>query len=214
MIAAAHIAPAQAQGDAAEPGGQGRAGRTEEAAQRGQAARAERWTSTDVRFQDRRRRHADHVPRPRLRARGAGRRRERRGRQHGQCRGADLGDACPTSTGPASTAMSAASWCVGPFQGRPACIRIKFGEGVCGVAAQTPQGPARRGRPRLPRPHRLRQRVEQRDRRPARSATASSSACSTSTARRPARFTGRRLSCGAASVIVIPRKRDPPIASG
>ena len=26
---------------------------------------------------------------------------------------------------------------VGPFQGRPACIRIKFGEGVCGVAAAT-----------------------------------------------------------------------------
>ena len=28
---------------------------------------------------------------------------------------------------------------LGPFQGRPACIRIKFGEGVCGVAAQTQQ---------------------------------------------------------------------------
>jgi GAF domain-containing protein len=26
---------------------------------------------------------------------------------------------------------------VGPFQGRPACIRIAFGEGVCGAAAQT-----------------------------------------------------------------------------
>lgn len=26
---------------------------------------------------------------------------------------------------------------LGPFQGRPACIRIKFGEGVCGVAAAT-----------------------------------------------------------------------------
>jgi GAF domain-containing protein len=24
---------------------------------------------------------------------------------------------------------------LGPFQGRPACIRIKFGEGVCGAAA-------------------------------------------------------------------------------
>lgn len=24
---------------------------------------------------------------------------------------------------------------LGPFQGRPACIRIRFGEGVCGVAA-------------------------------------------------------------------------------
>ena len=28
---------------------------------------------------------------------------------------------------------------VGPFQGRPACIRIKFGEGVCGAAAQSQQ---------------------------------------------------------------------------
>lgn len=25
---------------------------------------------------------------------------------------------------------------LGPFQGRPACIRIRFGEGVCGVAAE------------------------------------------------------------------------------
>ena len=28
---------------------------------------------------------------------------------------------------------------LGPFQGRPACIRIKFGEGVCGVAAEKRQ---------------------------------------------------------------------------
>jgi L-methionine (R)-S-oxide reductase len=28
---------------------------------------------------------------------------------------------------------------LGPFQGRPACIRIKFGQGVCGVAAATRQ---------------------------------------------------------------------------
>ncbi len=28
---------------------------------------------------------------------------------------------------------------LGPFQGKPACIRIKFGEGVCGVAAATKQ---------------------------------------------------------------------------
>ena len=26
---------------------------------------------------------------------------------------------------------------VGPFQGRPACIRIKLGEGVCGAAAES-----------------------------------------------------------------------------
>lgn len=28
---------------------------------------------------------------------------------------------------------------LGPFQGRPACIRIRFGEGVCGTAAATGQ---------------------------------------------------------------------------
>jgi L-methionine (R)-S-oxide reductase len=28
---------------------------------------------------------------------------------------------------------------LGPFQGRPACIRIAFGQGVCGVAASTRQ---------------------------------------------------------------------------
>ena len=28
---------------------------------------------------------------------------------------------------------------VGPFQGRPACVRIAFGTGVCGAAAQTRQ---------------------------------------------------------------------------
>jgi len=28
---------------------------------------------------------------------------------------------------------------LGPFQGRPACIRIKFGEGVCGAAAASKQ---------------------------------------------------------------------------
>jgi len=28
---------------------------------------------------------------------------------------------------------------LGPFQGRPACIRIKLGEGVCGMAAETRQ---------------------------------------------------------------------------
>ena len=28
---------------------------------------------------------------------------------------------------------------VGPFQGRPACIRIPFGKGVCGAAAATRQ---------------------------------------------------------------------------
>ena len=27
--------------------------------------------------------------------------------------------------------------CLGPFQGKPACIRINFGDGVCGTAAQS-----------------------------------------------------------------------------
>ena len=45
---------------------------------------------------------------------------------------------------------------LGPFQGRPACIRIPFGKGVCGAAAATRAGAAGRGRPCLPRPHRLR----------------------------------------------------------
>ena len=26
---------------------------------------------------------------------------------------------------------------VGPFQGNPACVRIRLGEGVCGIAAQS-----------------------------------------------------------------------------
>ena len=29
------------------------------------------------------------------------------------------------------------SACPGPFQGMPACVRIPFGRGVCGVAAET-----------------------------------------------------------------------------
>jgi len=28
---------------------------------------------------------------------------------------------------------------LGPFQGRPACVRIAFGKGVCGIAAETRQ---------------------------------------------------------------------------
>ena len=33
---------------------------------------------------------------------------------------------------------------LGPFQGRPACIRIAFGEGVCGAAAASLAGAAGR----------------------------------------------------------------------
>ncbi len=43
---------------------------------------------------------------------------------------------------------------LGPFQGKPACVRIALGKGVWhrrGAGAQHPGG----GRARLPRPHRL-----------------------------------------------------------
>ena len=55
--------------------------------------------------------------------------------------------------------MSAASWCSARSRAAPACIRIPFGQGVCGAAAATLRGPAGRRRPRLSRPHRLRHRV-------------------------------------------------------
>ena len=42
---------------------------------------------------------------------------------------------CRTSTGRASTYIRVASWCSGPFQGKPACVRIAIGKGVCGTAA-------------------------------------------------------------------------------
>ena len=51
---------------------------------------------------------------------------------------------------------------LGPFQGRPACIRIPFGKGVCGAAASTPRAAAGRRRPCLSRPYRLRRRLARR----------------------------------------------------
>ena len=174
---------AQAQGDAAEPGGEGRAGRPEEAAQRGQADARKGGFRLMYDFKIE---AADNATMYRDLA--------------SALEGLVAGEPDPI----ANMANAAAliwetlpdlNWAgfyrnvggelvLGPFQGRPACIRIEFGEGVCGAAAADPAGPAGRGRPRLPRPHRLRQRVEQRARRAARSATASCSACSTSTARR------------------------------
>ena len=50
---------------------------------------------------------------------------------------------------------------LGPFQGKVACVRIPFSKGVCGAAAY-PADPAGRRRPRVSRPHRLRQRFQQR----------------------------------------------------
>ena len=51
---------------------------------------------------------------------------------------------------------------LGPFQGKPACVRIAIGKGVCGTAAQQRDHSGRQ-RARLSRPHRLRQRLEFRD---------------------------------------------------
>ena len=48
---------------------------------------------------------------------------------------------------------------LGPFQGRPACIRIPFGKGVCGDGGIDARTAMRRGRPRLSRPYRLRRRL-------------------------------------------------------
>ena len=43
--------------------------------------------------------------------------------------------ACPTSTGPGSISPKAANWCWGRSRGQPACVRIAWGNGVCGTAA-------------------------------------------------------------------------------
>ncbi len=50
---------------------------------------------------------------------------------------------------------------LGPFQGKPACIEIPLGRGVCGAAAAQGRTP---GRPPIPRAYRLRQRVQRGDR--------------------------------------------------
>ena len=53
---------------------------------------------------------------------------------------------------------------LGPFQGKPACVRIAIGKGVCGTAAARRDNRAGRGRARVPRPHRLRFGFELRNR--------------------------------------------------
>jgi hypothetical protein len=45
---------------------------------------------------------------------------------------------------------------VGPFQGKPACVRIALGRGVCGTAAASAAFGGGAGRARVSRPHRLR----------------------------------------------------------
>ena len=48
---------------------------------------------------------------------------------------------------------------VGPFQGKPACVRIALGHGVCGTAAAQAANAHRPGRQRVPGTHRVRQRL-------------------------------------------------------
>ncbi len=45
---------------------------------------------------------------------------------------------------------------LGPFQGKPACVRIPVGRGVCGTAAARRETVVVRGRARISRPHRVR----------------------------------------------------------
>ena len=77
---------------------------------------------------------------------------------------------------------------LGPFQGRPACIRITFGQGVCGAAAASSQVQRVEDVHAFPGHIACDAASRQRARRADRSAMANCSACSTSTARTPARF--------------------------
>ena len=63
--------------------------------------------------------------------------RTRRRGQHGECRSADL-RSLPDINWVGFTATSEGTR-RRPIPGRPACIRIKFGEGVCGAAAAARQ---------------------------------------------------------------------------
>ena len=77
---------------------------------------------------------------------------------------------------------------LGPFQGKPACVRIPVGKGVCGTAAARRETARRARRQRLSRPHRLRRGVALGDRRPDPRRTASCAASSTWTRRSSRRF--------------------------
>ena len=174
LIAKAHVRQAKRRRDPAEPGGQGETGRRQEAAGR-QAAESEalvapcearmHWSRglrglpsrSDVRLQDRSGGQGLPLSRADRGGRRADRRRARRDRQHGQCRGPAVGERCPTSTGRASTAISAASWCSARSRaGRPASASRS-----ARASAARPRPPSSRSgrrRPRLSRPYRLRRR--------------------------------------------------------
>jgi len=70
-----------------------------------------------------------------------------------------------------------------PFQGKPACLRIAFGAGVCGTAAARRATVIVADVHAFSRPHRLRRGVQFRNRRAACWTGRACSACSTSTAR-------------------------------
>ncbi len=77
---------------------------------------------------------------------------------------------------------------LGPFCGKPACIRIPLGRGVCGTAARDRPEPARRRRPCVPRAYRLRRGEPLRAGRAGRDATARSIAVIDLDSPLPARF--------------------------
>ena len=187
MIADCPYCPGQAQADPADAGGQGEARRREEGPQRGQGRARESEAGLMYDFKIEAADKATLYRRPRLGARGAGRGRAGRHRQHGQCRGADLGDAARHQLG----------------RLLPQCRRRAGARAVPGPPGLHPhpvrQGRVRRGggdaarssgsRTSTPSPATSPATAHRTAKSSCRSsATANCSACSTSTARSMARF--------------------------
>lgn len=55
---------------------------------------------------------------------------------HGEPRGAPVRNARPRQLGGLYTVQPDGSLLLGPFQGKPACVRIARGRGVCGAACE------------------------------------------------------------------------------
>ena len=130
--------PAQAQADAAEPGREGRSASTRRSSAARSSRRAERWISTDVRLQDRSGGHG----RP---CTATSPRRSRAWSRASPTPIANMANAAalifetlPDVNWAGFYRNVGGELVLGPFQGRPACIRITFGEGVCGAAAARP----------------------------------------------------------------------------
>ena len=161
MIAAAHIVQAKRKADAAEPGRQGAAGRQEEAAQRGEADARKGAVRLMYDFKIEAADKATMYRDLAVGARRTDRGRARPDRQHGQCRGLDLGDAAGPQLGGllSQCGRRAGAWAVpGPSGLHPHPVRPGRVRSGRGDAA----GPARRRRACLPRPHRLRRRFGER----------------------------------------------------